>query len=410
MPDNPRTQASDRTSVDGRLWRVGAAIGLAAAVGVAYFYAARLSLALLTTPDGVAVFWPAAGLAAGAMIALGSSARLPVALGVMAATITANLTGDRNLPAAIVFALCNAGEAMLIAWLIERFLGPAFNLDSLRRVLGLFLAAGLATAVSGIGGTMGFALFHASQSPVATTWFNWFASDAIGVVTVAPLIIGLIRSLRDVPDIPKLVEGVLTLAVLALASAIGFGWPTDNWYTVVPLALVLPLLIWPAARCPPVFAAAAVFILGLVIVWTLTFSIGRLGDPSVSLANRALAAQISLLATSLCALVLAALFAERRRQEAALTESNDRLQLALDAAELGVWSFDLKTGRLQCDLRDSQIQRHIPGAPPRTPREARAFVHPDDLPGLGRAFAAQRRTGENYKVEYRLAPASGGRC
>jgi integral membrane sensor domain MASE1 len=151
MPDSPQTQASDRTSVDGRLWRVGAAIGLVAAVGVAYFYAARLSLALLTTPDGVAVFWPAAGLAAGTMIALGSTARLPVALGVMAATITANLTGDRSLPAAIVFALCNAGEAVLIAWLIERFLGPAFNLDSLRRVLGLFLAAGLATAVSGIG-------------------------------------------------------------------------------------------------------------------------------------------------------------------------------------------------------------------------------------------------------------------
>ena len=57
MPDSPRTQASDRTLVDGRLWRVGAAIGLVAAVGVAYFYAARLSLALLTKPDGVAVFW-----------------------------------------------------------------------------------------------------------------------------------------------------------------------------------------------------------------------------------------------------------------------------------------------------------------------------------------------------------------
>jgi PAS domain S-box-containing protein len=386
---------------------VGAAIGLVAAVGVAYFYAARLSLALLTTPDGVAVFWPAAGLAAGAMIALGSSARLPVALGVMVATITANVTGDRSLPAAIVFALCNAGEAMLIAWLIERFLGPAFNLDSLRRVLGLFLAAGLATAVSGIGGTMGFALFHASQAPLATTWFNWFASDAIGVVTVAPLIIGLIRSLRHLPGLPELVEGLLTLAVLALASAIGFGWPTDNWYTVVPLALVLPLLIWPAARCRPVFAAAAVFILGLVIVWTLTFNIGRLGDPSVSLANRTFAAQISLLATSMCALVLAALFAERRRQEAALTESNDRLQLALDAAELGVWSFDLKTACFQCDLRDSQIQRHIPGTPPRTLREARALIHPDDLPGLDSAYATARRTGENYKVEYRLAPAAG---
>src|SRR6266850_1092402 len=33
--------------------------------------AARLSLSLLTKPDGVAVFWPASGVAAGALIALG---------------------------------------------------------------------------------------------------------------------------------------------------------------------------------------------------------------------------------------------------------------------------------------------------------------------------------------------------
>ena len=46
-------------------WGVSS-IGLAVAVGVAYFLAARLSLYLLTKPDGVAVFWPAAGVAAGA--------------------------------------------------------------------------------------------------------------------------------------------------------------------------------------------------------------------------------------------------------------------------------------------------------------------------------------------------------
>ena len=79
-------------------------IGLAIAVAVTYFLAARLSLFLLE-PDGVAVFWPAAGIASGVMIALGPIARLPVALGVMAATVIANLMGDRNLAATVVFAL-----------------------------------------------------------------------------------------------------------------------------------------------------------------------------------------------------------------------------------------------------------------------------------------------------------------
>src|ERR1700690_2650510 len=78
-------------------------IGLAVWVGVAYFLAARLSLALLTKPDGVAVFWPASGLAAGVLIALGPAARLPVAAGAMVATIVANLLGDRTLLSSIVF-------------------------------------------------------------------------------------------------------------------------------------------------------------------------------------------------------------------------------------------------------------------------------------------------------------------
>src|ERR1700733_15098125 len=83
-------------------------IALAAAVGIVYFLGARLSLLLLTKPDGVAVFWPASGVAAGVLIALGPRARLPVIAGAMVATIVANLMGDRTLFGAVVFALCNA--------------------------------------------------------------------------------------------------------------------------------------------------------------------------------------------------------------------------------------------------------------------------------------------------------------
>src|SRR5262245_24564015 len=94
--------------------RLLASIGLAVAIGVAYFLAARLSLFLQTQPDGVAVFWPAAGVSSGILIALGRDARWPlaavrwsVAVGVMAATIAANLTSDRSIWASSAFALCN---------------------------------------------------------------------------------------------------------------------------------------------------------------------------------------------------------------------------------------------------------------------------------------------------------------
>src|SRR5258708_3853586 len=120
-----------KTRDDPTLSRIGA-IGLAVAVGIAYFVVAQLGLAFLAKPDGVAVFWPAAGVSSGVLIALGRDARLPVAGGVIVATIIANLTGDRNVWCATVFAFCNAGEAIVAAWLIQRYFGLRFNLDRLR--------------------------------------------------------------------------------------------------------------------------------------------------------------------------------------------------------------------------------------------------------------------------------------
>jgi integral membrane sensor domain MASE1 len=109
----------------------------------------------------------------------------------MAATIAANLSGDRNLWSAVLFALCNAGEAVLTAWLIGHYFGSDFRLSKLRNVLGLAAAAIIGTAVSGIGGALAFKLFHSTTTPILTIWQHWFASDGLGIITVAPLLIEL---------------------------------------------------------------------------------------------------------------------------------------------------------------------------------------------------------------------------
>src|SRR5579871_410085 len=110
----------------------------AVVVMVAYFLAARLSLSLLEKPDGVAVFWPAAGLASGLLIVMGPAARWPVVIGVMAATVWANLLGDRNVWNALFSAVANASEAATVAGLIDRAYGSSFELNTLARVVGLF--------------------------------------------------------------------------------------------------------------------------------------------------------------------------------------------------------------------------------------------------------------------------------
>ena len=99
----PRVDASDLT------WGWVISLSFAVLVACIYMLSAKMSLALLT-PDGVAVFWPAAGVAAGTLIAVGPAARWPVVAGTMVATILANLLGDRNVASAIVFALSSLTE------------------------------------------------------------------------------------------------------------------------------------------------------------------------------------------------------------------------------------------------------------------------------------------------------------
>jgi signal transduction histidine kinase len=331
VPQNLRKQVQPDLSAGIGLVRWAGPIGLAIAVGIAYFVAARLSLALLTKPEGVAVFWPAAGVSAGVLIALGAQVRWPVVFGTMAATIAANLLGDRNLWGAVLFALCNAGEAVLTAHLVERHFGSDFELSKLRNVLGLAVAALIGAAVSGVGGAITFKLFHSTTTPILTTWQHWLASDGLGIITVAPLLIELASATRDRPPLSELVEGILAVAALALASGLAIFLRSELLATVGPVAVLFAPLLWLAARCRPVFASAAAFIISLSIVWTTTFGIGYFGNPGLATDERVHAAQVSVLLVTIGASALAALFAEvrekRRVAEAALHASETQRYL-----------------------------------------------------------------------------------
>jgi integral membrane sensor domain MASE1 len=283
-----------RTRRDSTLPWTGA-IGLAVAVGTAYFVAAQLSLVLLAKPDGVAVFWPAAGVSSGVLIALGRDARLPVTGAVLVATIIANLTGDRNVSGATAFAFCNTGEALLTAWLIERYFGSPFSLDRLRNVMGLLAAAVVATTASGVGAMVAYRLFHSPTAPVWTTWLHWFASDVVGIISVAPLVIGLAEAVREPPPRNEILEGIAALVGLAVMTVIVVSLPPKPWQTMIPVAFLFPILLWLAARCRPGFAAAAAFIVSLTIVWTITFGLGHFGDAAVSIDDRIMGAQAAIL-------------------------------------------------------------------------------------------------------------------
>ena len=367
---------------------------------IAYFLSARLGLALLTQPDGVAVFWPAAGVSAGLLIGLGPRARLPVVIGVGAATIAANLLGDRNIWSSIVFAFCNAFEAAVIALLIERYFGSPFELNQLRRVIGFIVAVILGCGVSGIGGMTGYLLFHPSTASAGTIWQHWFASDLIGIISVAPLLIGLVTVSRDAPSPKEVAEGVVGLAMLAGGSSLFLLLPYSPWDDVA-IVSIFPLLLWLAARCKPIYAAAAGFIIAITIVWLTIWEIDFLGiDASLSIEYRIITAQVIILSCVLCALVLAALFSERRKHMSLLVESELRLQSALAAGQATAFDWDVYSGY----STRSENATQIVGLDLKNAATARSFlerIHPDDRPRFKACLSALRPTSPSYAVKFR---------
>ena len=352
-------------------------LGLAVAVGVIYFLAARLSLALISRPDGVAVFWPAAGVSSGVLIGLGPAARLPVIVGTVAATIVANMLGDRSFWSSLVFALCNAGEAVVVALLIQRFFGSPFRLESVKRVFGLVAAAIVATALSGTVATFAYKTLYASPAPVLTIWRTWFVSDALGIITIAPLLIGVFSAVRDRPPPREALEGFLALVCVAALAVLILRLPSEAWAVEVIIALFFPLSLWIAARCQPAFAAAAVSIIAITVVWSTTYGTGVFGNPALPVRERVLTAQAIILATTLGALILAALFAERRRHEAIVVENAERLQSALQIGGVMAFSWWVREGTTQRSENAAQMM----GYDPDQPIPADSFlerIHPED--------------------------------
>jgi PAS domain S-box-containing protein len=388
-----------------------ATLGAAAGIAVAYFLAAQLGLSLLATPSDVAVFWPASGLAAGILIAAGRQVGMASVLGIVLGTVAANLLSDRSLATSILKGFCNAGEAILVAWLLERWFGRPFTFGDLRRVVGFFGAAALATATSAVGGAVIMTTLH-TAAPFWDVWRTWFLSDAVGIVVVAPLLIELSQLRRELRVPGEVMEAAGALAVLGLASTYIAVAPTGSWLSFSPVCIVLPLLVWLAARVHRIFAIAGALLVSFPVICATTLGIGHFGDGAMPTMERVQGAQATVTMVTVFALVLSALFAERRRSEAELKrseaelkQSNDRLQLALDCAELGTWSLHLNTGRFKNDVRDRRIHGHGQEGHAKTLAEMRSQVHPDDLSRLDAAFGELGHAGgRSCRTEYRLAP------
>ena len=295
-----------------------AALTCGVVVAVLYFVAARLGLALMAQPEGVAIFWPASGLAAGALVYLGNRYRISVAVGVFVATVAANLLGERNEAMAVVFGLCNAGEAVLFAWMIESRFGPNFEFSNLRATAWFFVAACVSTAVMAVFAAATIKAVGVSPATFVGLWHAWWVADAVGIVVVSPFLITLADMIRTRPPLRELIEGGLVMTAIGVYSLLNMlVTPGEHLlWLPFPVAGLFPLFLWLGARCRPAFTTSSLLLVALIVVGAMTQELGRLGNAKVPFEFRVLAARVALVLVAFSSLMLITIIAERRSAEA----------------------------------------------------------------------------------------------
>ena len=204
----------------------------------------------------------------------------------MLATAAANLLRHFGVATTAIWVLGNTAEPLIIAALMQYYFGANFKIDRLYCVLGLFAAAVAGTAVASTWWTFVYYWVFASLNEPTATWLHWIVSDFAGIVSVAPLVIGIATAPQRPPARREAIESMAALAVLGAMSGVIVSLPLGLWETVVPAALVFPVLLWLAARWQPVFSAAGAFIVSMSVALTAIYGLGHFSNSGLPIGAR----------------------------------------------------------------------------------------------------------------------------
>ena len=169
-------------------------VAAAAAFATLYFVTAELTSSL-AGDVGIAVLWPASGVYLGLMLVAPRQLWPALALGAGLGSLGAYAHAGSSLELSVAFAVPSSAEGLLGAVLVERIVRGRFRLGGLRDVSALVIGSAIATALVALSaGAVAAQTFDVS---FAESWLRWWSADALGVLAVAPLVVGARRRAAD---------------------------------------------------------------------------------------------------------------------------------------------------------------------------------------------------------------------
>src|SRR6266699_1573264 len=303
-----------------------------------YFLVGKLSLKLAFLHASASPVWPPAGIALAALIVLGYRVWPAIFVG----AFLVNVTTAGNVATSLAVASGNTLEAMCGAWLVNRFAGGTTAFDRPQSVFKFALAAVVSTIISPAFGVTSLALAgFADWANYGAIWLTWWLGDTTSDLLIAPLIIlWSIASKRRWNRREAVEVGILLLLLFVLSEAVFGGWLTISARNY-PIAFICgPMVIWTAFRFTQRETATGIFILSAVAIWGTLHGFGPFVGETENQSLLALQSWTAVL--TITAMALSAGMAERRGAEEALRESEARVSLAANAANLGLWFWNIQ--------------------------------------------------------------------
>jgi len=301
---------------------------LAAVFGL-YVIFGKIGLSLAVVHASASPVWAPTGIALAALLTLGYR----VWPAIFAGAFCVNITTAGSVATSLGIGVGNTLEALLAAYLVDRYANGAQAFDRSQDVFKFAGFAGLLSpTVSATVGVASLALGgYATWPDFDQIWLTWWLGDVTGALIFGPLLILWVRDWRSHVSRGRLLEVAalwLTTTLIGLA-VFGEGLTHFGLMTLPLTFLCTPPLVWAAVRFRQREAAMLVAVLSGIAIWATRRGFGPFATAT---ANEALLL-LQVFMGTVSVMVISAVVEERRRVEHERAVLLVRTQVARAEAE-----------------------------------------------------------------------------
>lgn len=301
-------------------------------VAIAYYVGAQFGFALTFHPHPVSTLWPPNSILFAALLLSPVRSWWIFLLAAFPAHILVQVNADIPLSMSLSWFVSNCSEALIGALTLRYLIKSEMRFDNTYHVGAFILVAFLAPFLSSFLDAAFVMLNQFGDSPYWAVFRMRVFSNVLASLTLVPLILTWWRG--GLPSLKKISwKCYFEIALMATGLFIVGIFTQNAGPNTTPALLYLPLpfLLWAAIRFGPRGSSAVFLLVSFYEIWAAINGRGPFATQSAE--KNALSVQLFLILASMPLLFLAALIKEREMAQEAAHQKEERLELALGAAQ-----------------------------------------------------------------------------